>query len=130
MSTTDGFKEFVLDQLTGLRGLTCRAMFGGYGLRYRDTLFGIIFKGRLYFRVSPATVADYHAQGMKPFTPSPHRTLKAYYEVPLDILEDAEQIIPWANSAAVATPPARKRPSRSARRTASVAGSTGLRPGD
>ena len=29
---TDGFKDFVLDQLADLRELTCRAMFGGYGL--------------------------------------------------------------------------------------------------
>ena len=35
---TDGFKEFVLDQLTDLRGMTCRAMFGGYGL-YREGVF-------------------------------------------------------------------------------------------
>ena len=29
---TDSFKDFVLDQLSDLRGVTCRAMFGGYGL--------------------------------------------------------------------------------------------------
>ena len=28
----DGFKDYVLDQLADLRGVTCRAMFGGYGL--------------------------------------------------------------------------------------------------
>ena len=28
----DSFKDFVLDQLSDLRGVTCRAMFGGYGV--------------------------------------------------------------------------------------------------
>jgi TfoX/Sxy family transcriptional regulator of competence genes len=27
----DGFKDFILDQLTDLHHVTCRAMFGGYG---------------------------------------------------------------------------------------------------
>ena len=38
----DGFKDFVLDQLTELRGLRCRAMFGGYGLYCTGFFFGII----------------------------------------------------------------------------------------
>lgn len=33
----DSFKDFVLDQLNGLLGLTNRAMFGGYGLYQRET---------------------------------------------------------------------------------------------
>lgn len=41
----DGFKDFVLDQLADLRGLRCRAMFGGYGLYRGNTFFGIIHKG-------------------------------------------------------------------------------------
>ena len=67
----DGFKDFVLDQLADLRGLTCRAMFGGYGLRYREAFFGIIHKGRLYFKVTPETVDSYRALGTKPFRVTP-----------------------------------------------------------
>ena len=96
---SDGFKDFVLDQLADLRGLTCRAMFGGYGLRYRDTFFGIVHKGRLYFKVTPATVALYQEQGMKPFKPNAKQTLTSYYEVPLDVIEDAEQLTGWAKQA-------------------------------
>ena len=43
----DSFKDFVLDQLADLRGITTRAMFGGYGGDQHDTFFGIIHKGRL-----------------------------------------------------------------------------------
>lgn len=48
----DGFKDFILDQLADLHGVTARAMFGGYGLYQRTTFFGIIHKGRLYFKVT------------------------------------------------------------------------------
>jgi DNA transformation protein len=92
----DGFKDFVLDQVADLRGLTCRAMFGGYGLSYKGTFFGIIHKGRLYFKVTPETVDQYKAHGMSPFRPNPKQTLKSFHEVPVDVIEDAEQLNEWA----------------------------------
>lgn len=92
----NGFKELVLDQLGDLRGVTCRAMFGGHGLYHREKFFGIIHKGRLYLKVSPSTRSAYIEQGMKPFRPNAKQTLKNYYEVPPDILEDTEQLAAWA----------------------------------
>ena len=92
----EDFKTFVVDQLAELRGLHCRAMFGGFGLYHRGTFFGIIHKGRLYFKVTPETVAIYKEQGMKPFRPNEKQTLKSYYEVPINVLEDAEQLQVWA----------------------------------
>ncbi len=92
----DGFKDFVLDRLGGLRGVTSRAMFGGYGLYQRGTFFGIIHKGRLYFKVAPNTVGLYKEQGMKPFRPNAKQTLKSFYEVPVDIIEDSEHLAEWA----------------------------------
>jgi DNA transformation protein len=95
-SKHDGFKDFVLDQLADLRGLTCRAMFGGYGLSCNGTFFGIIHKGRLYFKVTPTSVKRYKAHGMKPFCPNPKQTLKSFYEVPVDVVENTEELTDWA----------------------------------
>ena len=99
MAKADGFKDFVIDQLADLRGLTCRAMFGGHGLSRQGTFFGIIHKDRLYFKVSQATVALYQNHGMKPFKPNAKQTLKSFYEVPVDVIEDAEQLTEWAEQA-------------------------------
>jgi len=96
----DGFKDFVLDQLTDFCGLRCRAMFGGYGLYQRSTFFGILHKGRLYFKVTPQTVCHYQDHGMKPFRPNAKQTLKSFYEVPVEVLEDAEQLTVWAEQSA------------------------------
>jgi DNA transformation protein len=93
---TDSFKDFVLDQLDGLRGLACQSMFGGYGLYRRDVFFGIIHKGRLYFKTGDASRARYRERGMKPFRPNARQTLKTYSEVPVDIVEDRDQLVEWA----------------------------------
>jgi len=100
----DGFKDFVLDQLSGLRSVTCRAMFGGYGLYRGDVFFGIIHKSRLYFKTDETSRAAYRAQGMQPFRPNAKQTLTTYYEVPVDIVEDQEQLIAWAERAARPNP--------------------------
>ena len=95
----DGFRDFVLDQLSELPGLTHRSMFGGYGLYCGSVFFGIIHKGRLYFKVTPTTVVLYKNHGMKPFRPNPKQTLKTYYEVPADIFEDRELLAQRADAA-------------------------------
>ena len=77
-SKHDGFKDYVLDQLADLRGVTCRAMFGGYGLHQHGAFFGIIHKGRLYFKTDRITAARYRDRGIKPFKPSAAQTLKNY----------------------------------------------------
>lgn len=99
----DGFKAFILDQLAGLNGVTGRAMFGGYGLYQRAKFFGIIHKGRLYFKVSATTVLNYEKHGMKPFRPNAKQTLTSFYEVPIDVIEDVEALTQWAAEAANST---------------------------
>lgn len=95
----DSFKDFVLDQLVPLDDIEARRMFGGYGLYQDETFFGILHKGRLYFKVDESTVAAYRKHRMKPFRPNANQTLKSYYEVPVEILEDADELREWANTA-------------------------------
>jgi DNA transformation protein len=104
MAKTDGFKDFILDQLADLRGLTCRAMFGGYGLYHRRKFFGVIHKSRLYFKVTSKTIGLYRDQGMKPFRPNPKQTLRSFYEVPAQVIEDTDLLIQWAFSASRSVP--------------------------
>ncbi len=96
------FRDFVLDQLAGLRGLDCRAMFGGYGLYADERFFGIVHRGALYFRTDEQSRPDYLRRGMRPFVPGPRQSLKAYYEVPAEILEDPESLLDWARRALAA----------------------------
>ena len=96
---TDSVKDFLLDQLRELHGLECRAMFGGFGIYAGEKIFGIIFKGRLYFKTNDRTRATYVRRGMKSFRPNNKQKLNAYFEVPADVIEDAAQLETWAQAA-------------------------------
>ena len=96
----DSFISFVLEQLTGLDGLGCRAMFGGHGLYRGGTFFGIVFDGRLYLKTDDSTAAKYVRLGMAPFRPNDRQTLRTYYEVPGDVLENRAELAGWADEAA------------------------------
>ena len=98
MKKNDSFRDFVSEQLGA--DAEIRPMFGGYGIYRKDVFFGIIFKGRLYFRTGPRTRKAYVSRGMKPFMPSARMTSKTYYEVPADVLEDRETVRAWALQAA------------------------------
>jgi DNA transformation protein and related proteins len=95
----DSFKDFVLDQLRELDGVKARRMFGGYGLYQDETFFGILHKGRVYFKVDESTIGEYRKRKMKPFRPKAKQTLISYYQVPVEILEDNEQLCDWAMKA-------------------------------
>ncbi len=100
--TGESFKEFVLDQLRTLGSIEARPMFGGHGLYCGNVFFGIIFKGRLYFSTNATTRRRYVKQGMKPFQPNARQTLGKYYEVPADVMENADELVAWAQSATAA----------------------------
>ena len=93
------FKDFILDQLHDLRGVRTRAMFGGFGLYAGDEFFGIVYKGRLYFKTDEASRAAYLERGMKPFRPRVRQELERYHEVPVEIAEDATALVRWARAA-------------------------------
>jgi len=92
----DSFKDFVLDRLETLGSVSCRAMFGGFGLYCGETFFAIIADGRLYFKTNASTRVAYEKLGMEPFRPSAKQTLKNYFEVPPDLLEGDDELTLWA----------------------------------
>src|SRR3972149_7383553 len=93
------FKKFVLDQLSSLGPVDARAMFGGHGLYHLGIFFGIIHKGRLFFRTDEVTRAEYIEAGMKTFSPNAKQTLKNYFDVPPAVLDDHERLSAFAEKA-------------------------------
>ena len=74
-------------------------MFGGFGVYQDEIFFGIISHGQLFFKTDATTREQYLAKEMAPFRPSEKMTLKTYYEVPADILDDPESLTDWAKQA-------------------------------
>ena len=89
----------ILDQLSALGDISARAMFGGHGLYWRGVIFGILFRGKLFLKVDERSRPDFEAVGMGPFHPNESQTLKSYYEVPPDVLDDPEALLSWAREA-------------------------------
>lgn len=74
-------------------------MFGGHGLYQGNVFFGIVYGGRVYFKTDKKTAAKYERCGMSPFRPRPGQGLKRYYEVPVDVIEDDNELVAWAREA-------------------------------
>jgi DNA transformation protein len=93
--------DLIPDALSGVGGIRTRAMFGGHGMYAGDVFFGLIWKGKLYFRVDDATRPDFERKGGKPFVYSRDgvSTTMSYYDVPEDVLEDHEELRRWAERA-------------------------------
>ena len=100
----DTFKELIAEQLGARLNVTFRAMFGGWGLYRGAVFFGIIFRGQLYFKTDAQSRRNYEQHGMLPFQPNEQQTLKNYYEVPASIVEDAPQLVRWAERALACQP--------------------------
>jgi len=95
----DSLADFILDQLSDIDAVVCRAMFGGYGLYADGQFFGIVAAGHLYFKTDDRTRESYRQRKMPVFQPRPGQTLKRYYQVPVDVLEDRRELCLWAKAA-------------------------------
>ena len=105
MTVQPQYLAYILEQLEGLGRLRSRRMFGGVGLYSGELFFGIIDDDTVFFKSDASNSADYIARSMPRFMPFPERpeAVMAYYQVPADIIEDAESLVAWARkSVAVA----------------------------
>jgi DNA transformation protein len=96
----DSFRELLLESLAPLAGLRCKAMFGGHGLYCAGAFFGILHRGKVYFKTNEATRRRYVEAGMGPFRPSPRQTLRSYYEVPASVIDKGGELLEWARESA------------------------------
>jgi DNA transformation protein and related proteins len=99
------FLAYILEQLAALGRLRSRRMFGGVGLYSGELFFGLIDDDTVFFKSDDSNSADYRSRNMPRFMPFPARpeAVLAYYQVPADVIEDAEELVTWARkSVAVA----------------------------
>jgi DNA transformation protein len=101
MSVREGFRTFVLEQLArSTPRLRARNMFGGVGLYSGDLFFALMDDDTLYFKVDDTNRPRFVERGMGPFRPGGEGgEVMQYYEVPVEVLEDAEALAPWAAEA-------------------------------
>src|SRR3954451_13889522 len=99
MAVSDSYRDFVLEQLGRITAVTAKAMFGGVGIYANGFFFALIAEDRLYFKVNDATRPDFERSAMEPFRPFGDDRAMGYYEVPADVVEDANLLRLWMNKA-------------------------------
>lgn len=101
MAVSQSFREFVVDQLSrAAPGIRARSMFGGLGIYSNDVFFAVADDDVLYFKVDDTNRPDFEARGLGPFRPyGEDGGAMQYYEVPADLLEDANALRPWVDKA-------------------------------
>lgn len=110
MAVSASFLEFVLEQLSASpREITQKKMFGGVGI-YADEMFvALLDNDRFYMKADDSNRADFEKEGMPPFQPYPGSYSMSYYEVPIRVLEDRDELELWLEKAYVAASSKKKK---------------------
>lgn len=98
MSVTQEYIDYIIDQLRDFGAVTSMRMFGGAGLYRNGVFFGLVADDALYFKVAETNKKDYLDAGSEPFKPFGSYQM-SYYEVPVDVLEDPQELSLWAQKA-------------------------------
>ena len=100
MAVSQGFVDFVVEQLEGCGPIVTKRMFGCVGIYSGDTFFAIIDNDILYLKADDTTRRDFERAGCAPFRPyGDERGTMQYYEVPVSVLEDADELTKWGRKA-------------------------------
>ena len=114
MPVTPSYRAYVLEQLNrAVPAVRARGMFGGVGLYADDVFFALIADDALYLRTDDATRPAFESLGMPPFRPfEEHGPVMSYYQLPEEVLEDADALREWASRAIAGARTRRRRPAK------------------
>jgi DNA transformation protein len=102
MPVTPSYREYVADQLAALGEVVIKRMFGGAGLYFQNSMFGLLDDDTVYLRVDDATRPDFLKRNMAAFRPvrsDPSKVSENYYQLPGEVLDDSEELVLWAKRA-------------------------------
>jgi DNA transformation protein len=103
MGVSQGFTDFVVEQLEGCGVISTKRMFGGVGIYCGELFFALIDDDVLYLKVDDVNRPDFVRAGSGPFRPyGDDRESMQYYAVPAAVLEDAGELEKWGRKAIAA----------------------------
>jgi DNA transformation protein and related proteins len=105
MVATDGFAEFLREQLAPLGRVTMRRMFGKTGVFCNGLMFGMVTNDTLYFRVDDHNRALFkEAESVPPLNyEKKGRTIDlSFWRAPERLLDEPDELVTWARAALAA----------------------------
>lgn len=123
MVASDGFADFLCDQLAPLGRITLRRMFGKTGLFCDGLMLGIVSEDTLYFRVDEQNCTAFkEAEAHPPLNYKKQGAIidLAFWRAPERLLDEPDELIAWARKAleAATRVAAKRRPASPMKRSA------------
>jgi len=111
MAVSVSFRTYLLEQMGQIRPVTSRPMFGGLCFFAEGRAFALVADEVLYFKVDDSNRPDFVAAGKGPFLPfgDPEKPMQ-YYELPEEVLEDADELALWMRKAIAVAAKAKAKP--------------------
>jgi DNA transformation protein len=101
MAVSQPYLDYIVEQLSAGGAVSSRRMFGGVGLYRGELFFAVIDDDQLHFKVDDSNRATFERAGSQPFRPFPDQPdyVMSYWQVPAEVIEDAEELAQWARAA-------------------------------
>ena len=132
MVASDGFAEFLHEQLAPLGRVTMRRMFGKTGVFCNGLMFGMVTNDTLYFRVDDHNRAVFkEAESAPPLNYEKKGCIidLSFWRAPERLFDEPDELVTWARVAlAAARRVAAKRKWATPRQTDGGAASAGITP--
>ncbi len=97
MSVSAEYQDYITEQLAIVGYIVAKRMFGGVGLYADGIFFALIDDDTLYLKVDDTNRQDFETAGMDAFRPYADKTrVMQYYPVPVDVIEDRDEIYNWS----------------------------------
>jgi DNA transformation protein len=105
MVASDGFAEFLREQLMPLGRVTTRRMFGKTGVFCNGLMFGMVTDDTLYVRVDDHNRAVFKEAGSDPplnYEKGGRTIDLSFWRVPERLLDEPDELVVWARAALAA----------------------------
>ena len=105
MAASDGFAEFLHDQLAPLGRITMRRMFGKTGVFCDGFMLGMVTDNTLYFRVDDDNRAVFkEAESFPPLNYEKKGSIidLSFWRAPERLFDEPEELVTWARTALAA----------------------------
>jgi len=99
MSLSPGYQAYALEILGRAAPVTAKTMFGGAGLYLDGLIFGLLDDDRVYFKADATNAERFDAHGADWFHPYGDERTMPYREVPVEVLEDPDELRGWIDAA-------------------------------
>jgi DNA transformation protein and related proteins len=105
MVASDGFAEFLREQLAPLGRVTMRRMFGKTGVFCDGVMFGMVTENTLYFRVDDQNRGTFkEAQSFPPLNYAKKGSTidLSFWRVPERLFDEPDEFVAWGRAALAA----------------------------